>query len=73
MSNSEQKNQNQSELQLPPNGTKVTAMTYASLEYDREAEEVTGILVSEPGPFGIQCEVDEVSVDPTTVRAVTDA
>lgn len=59
---------------LPPNGTKVVAMTYPSIEYEREAKEVTGILHSVETPLtkGLdtlpQCWVEGVQVDPDTVR-----
>lgn len=58
---------------LPSDGTRVTAMTYDSLEYDREAEEVSGVLTTRPSPFGgMQCWVNNVQVDPATVRTSED-
>lgn len=62
-------------MKLPDDEAEVIAMTYPSLEYDREAEEVTGPL--EKRPVGwmdrVQCFVGGVQVDPETVRAVTKA
>lgn len=58
------------ETRLPPDGTRVVAMTYPSEEYDRPAEEVCGVLTTRPSPFGPppQCWVGGVQVDPATVR-----
>ncbi len=45
-------------------------MTYPSLEYEREEEEVKGILTTLPSPFGVpQCWVNDVQVNPDSVRA----
>lgn len=62
-------------LELPPNGTHVIASTYPSLEYDREAEEVEGILFKRyvPALNYIQCWVGGVQVDPATVRALSNS
>lgn len=59
-------------LVLPPDGTRVRAVTIPSIEYDREAEEVEGILYTIPSPFGPppNCWVEGFGVDPATVRAV---
>lgn len=57
-------------VELPPDGTRVKAMTYESIEYDREAEEVTGTLTTHPSPFGTKCYVNGVIVDPDTVIPV---
>lgn len=55
--------------ELPPDGTRVRAMTYDSIEYDREPKEVVGTLATRPSPFGgKQCWVSGVQVDPETVR-----
>lgn len=61
-------------MSLPDDGTRVTAMTYASDEYDRPAERVTGELHTRPVPaLGYtQCWVDGVQVDPDTVRPAED-
>jgi hypothetical protein len=55
---------------LPPDGTKVQATTYASIEYDRPPERVVGTLVTRRSPFDgpPQCLVAGVQVDPATVR-----
>jgi hypothetical protein len=55
---------------LPADGTRVRAMTYESIEYDREAEEVEGVLYTIPSPFGPppNCWVNGLGVDPATVR-----
>jgi hypothetical protein len=55
---------------LPPDGSPVEAMTYASLEYYRDPEKVTGVLSTRLSPFGYppQCWVNGVQVDPATVR-----
>jgi hypothetical protein len=56
--------------ELPPDGSHVEAMTYESIEYDREAEKVRGVLRTRSSPFDgpPQCWVDGVQVDPATVR-----
>lgn len=56
---------------LPDDGNEVTATTYESIEYDREAREITGTLSTGPSPFGTKCWVDGVAVDPDTVRLAT--
>lgn len=56
---------------LPEDGTKVKAMTYDSIEYDREAKEVTGTLTTRPSPFGTQCFVDGVQVNSDTVSPLS--
>jgi hypothetical protein len=60
------------EARLPEPGAMVTAMTYPSLEYNRQAQEVDGVLSTRPSPFGgpPQCWVDGVQVDPASVRAI---
>ncbi len=59
---------------LPGDGTEVKAMTYPSLEYDREPEKITGKLITQPSPFGgSQCWVDGVQVEETTVESVEGA
>lgn len=57
---------------LPANGTVVTASTYPSIEYDRDAQEVTGRLSKEPVEIwdAIKCWVDGVQVDPATVKEI---
>lgn len=47
-------------------------MTYASIDYDAEPEQVTGVLATRKSPFGglPQCWVDGVPVDPDTVEIV---
>jgi len=57
-------------MPLPQAGSQVEALTYPSLEYDREAESVTGLLVTKLSPFEgpPQCWVNGVQVDPETVR-----
>ena len=57
--------------QLPEEGAQVSAITYASLEYNRTSREVSGKLTFHKSPFGglPQCFVDGLQVDPTTVKA----
>jgi hypothetical protein len=64
---------NPTQTKLPPNGTEVTAMTYASDEYDRPAVEVRGILSTRyiEAMGYTQCWVGDVQVDPDTVKAVS--
>lgn len=55
---------------LPKDGTRVTAMTYESEEHDRQAEEVEGVLTTtyvEALDY-TQCWVDDIQVDPATVK-----
>lgn len=55
--------------ELPPEGSKVRALTHDSPEHDREPQRVTGVLHTRPSPFGgVQCYVGRVQVDPDTVR-----
>ena len=55
----------------PSDGRKVKAMTYTSLEYDREPEEITGKLTTQPSPFGgLQCWIDGVQVNPESIRTI---
>jgi hypothetical protein len=58
---------------LPPDGTEVTAMTYASDEYDRPAVEVRGILSTRyvEAMEYTQCWVGLQQVDPYTIRIVS--
>jgi len=55
---------------LPPDGTRVTAIVPLSIEYDRPAREVSGILSTRyvPALDYVQCWVDGVQVDPETVH-----
>jgi hypothetical protein len=55
---------------LPKDGTMVVAMTYESPEYDRPAREITGVLRTAyvDSLDYVQCWVDDVQVDPSTVR-----
>lgn len=55
---------------LPEDGTEVTAMTYPSEEHEREASEVRGRLFKKRVPFGTQCWIDGVQVQPETVKPV---
>lgn len=58
---------------LPPDGTRVRAMTYDSAEYNTEAEEVTGVLTTSPSPFGTpQCWINGIQVDPHTIEPIDD-
>lgn len=61
-------------MELPEDGTRVRAKTYASDEYDRSAEEVVGELATRRVEWlnRTQCYVDGTQVDPDTVRAVVD-
>lgn len=57
---------------LPEDGSRVEAMTLPSMEYDREAERVTGILSTRQSPFGPppNCYVDGMGVDPESVAPI---
>ncbi len=59
-------------IALPPDGTRVRAVTIPSIEYDREAEEIEGILTTVPSPFTPtpNCYVDGLGVDEATVQAI---
>lgn len=62
---------NELENELENTGIKVTAMTYPSIEYDTEPEEVNGILFTKDSPFGgEQCWVNGIQVDPATIKAI---
>lgn len=63
------------DLKLPPDGTEVSATTIPSIEYDREAEEITGTLYTVPSPFGPppNCYVDGIGVEPESVRPIRSA
>lgn len=63
------------ELVLPPDGTMVRATTLPSIEYDRWAEEVEGLLYTVPSPFGAppNCYVGGLGVESESVRAIPDA
>lgn len=58
------------ENQLPEEGADVTAMTYASDEYDRPAREVRGKLERRKVESlnYIQCWIDGVQVDPASIK-----
>lgn len=54
---------------IPPDGSRVTAMTYGSMEHDTEPEKVAGVITTHPSPFGTpQCWVNGVQVDPRTIE-----
>ena len=55
---------------LPPDGARVTAMTYPSDEYDRPARAVSGVLAvrAVSALDYVQCWVDGEQVDPDTVQ-----
>ena len=53
-------------------GDKVKGMTYTSIEYDRDSEEVEGTLETRPSPFGgpPQCWIDGKEIDPATIKGI---
>lgn len=55
---------------LPKDGTRVVAYTTPSIEYDRPAQRVEGVLLTRDVPAldYVQCWVDGVQVDEETVR-----
>lgn len=57
--------------ELPPEGTKVKAITLPSYEYESESREIEGILFTNPTPLSKtpNCYVDGISVDPKSVKA----
>ncbi len=59
-------------IELPPDGTRVRATAYGSIEYDREEQEVEGELFTVRSPWGPppNCWVNGLGVDPATVRAI---
>ncbi len=63
-----------SNLSLPQDGYRVKATTLPSLEYDREPEEIEGILYTVKSPFDEppNCYVDGIGVDPASVRVMED-
>lgn len=58
-------------MKLPPDGTEVVAMTYASEEHEREAAELRGKLTTKyvEALDYTQCWIGDTQVDPATVRA----
>jgi hypothetical protein len=61
-------------MDLPPDGSSVTAMTYESISNDTMPQMVTGELTTRESPFGPppQCWIGNIQVDPATVKLVSD-
>lgn len=62
-------------MSLPPDGTKVVALTVANEDEEVPAREVRGVLTTHPVPAldYVQCRVDGVPVDADTVRPAESA
>lgn len=73
MSDQIQDQQTKNDRKLPPDGTRVSATVYGSLEYDQEPWETEGKLQTEDSPLGLQCYVGGQAVDPATIRPVESA
>ena len=58
------------QTKLPPDGTRVSAVTIESVEYDRPASRVVGVLTTVPSPFTREpnCYVDGVGVEYDSVK-----